>query len=395
MQSKLKIWGTILCLIGLNAIASAQTKSLPFTADSLASGNYKDVLKSFFQLSFDKLTSQDKDLQFTSNPFAVMARMDTTLLVDTNYIKFQRLRNLNFSFGLKLDSSYHFNGFSSGIKYALVNKRDETVSRAFLSSLADANKEFDTLNLKLAAMLSSPAIGATERNLYISQVNDFQAGRKNFGDLDNGLQEIIKNIANTNASLKNFSRLLAGNNQVNIGDLKSKSYTNLREEFQKKALWTVGVIDTTYSNQFFFSNIVLNTEFVKGFGKATPGLNSELNLKAAVNFVDDTLLQGRDLKRSIFTFDPSINLVFRNKKSLQSVFEFNIGGSYRYSFNQLYAGEERNTLLFKGVLRFRVYDDLWIPIQFNYDPDNGNILGFINARLNFTALSKVVNAISK
>jgi hypothetical protein len=49
------------------------------TADSLASGNYKDVLTSFFQLSFDKLTGKDKELKFSSNPYAVMMKLITII----------------------------------------------------------------------------------------------------------------------------------------------------------------------------------------------------------------------------------------------------------------------------------------------------------------------------
>src|ERR1700758_3976836 len=61
------------------------------TADSLASGNTKDVLTSFFQLAFNKLTGPNKELDFTSNPFALMLKSDTTLAVDTNYVKYRAL----------------------------------------------------------------------------------------------------------------------------------------------------------------------------------------------------------------------------------------------------------------------------------------------------------------
>src|SRR6202008_343289 len=121
----------ILILI-VSKIAIAQEVPHPaLTADSLASGNYKDVLKSFFQLSFEKFTGPDKELKFTSTPFAVMAKLDSTLLVDEKYLKYRTLRNINFSFAAKIDSVFKFNGYSSEIKYAIINKRDETVSKAF------------------------------------------------------------------------------------------------------------------------------------------------------------------------------------------------------------------------------------------------------------------------
>ncbi len=78
------------------------------TADSLASGNWKDVLTSFFQLSFDKLTSNKKELNFQSNPFAILLKSHPEAAIDTNFVKYKTLRKINFGFGLQLDSSYRF-----------------------------------------------------------------------------------------------------------------------------------------------------------------------------------------------------------------------------------------------------------------------------------------------
>jgi hypothetical protein len=131
-----KITGAVVALlfcVSTQVIAQKITTPNPvLTADSLATGNYKDVLNSFFQLAFDRLTSPDKSIRFTGTPFAVMAKLDTTLLVDTSYTKYRTLRNLNYTFAVRLDTAYKFNGFSSGIKYAIINKRDETVSKAFV-----------------------------------------------------------------------------------------------------------------------------------------------------------------------------------------------------------------------------------------------------------------------
>ncbi len=391
MKSILK-FASVLILLGAVASKGVAQKiaTLPLTADSLATGNSKDVLKSFFQLAFDKLTGQNKELQFSSNPFAVMAKMDTTLLIDTNYIKYTHLRNLNFSFGAKLDSSYHFNGFSSGIKYALINQRDETVSREFVTAAYEANGEFNKLTFALAGFVSTLKPDDPRFALYSKQSADFLSGKINFSQVDKTFQEIIKARAK-DAGLQYFLTLVKNDANVNIGSIKQKSYQSLREEFQKGLLWTVGLSDTTYKNQFLFSNILVNTEVVKGFGQATPGLNTELNILAAINFLDDTLAQGRDLKRSIFTFAPGLNFVFRTKNTLKSFFELKFSGSYRHSFHQLYTGEERDQLAFTGALRVRIFNDVWIPLVFNYDPESGHVFGFLNVRANFTGLASIVS----
>ncbi|HEY1202281.1 MAG TPA: hypothetical protein VGE79_14925, partial [Niastella sp.] len=131
--------GLLICLC-VQVKAQQKSPNPVFTADSLATGNYKDVLNSFFQFAFEKMTSPNKELKFTGTPFAVMAKLDTTLLVDTLYTKYRALRNLNYMVSLRLDTSFRFNGFSSGIKYAIINKRDETVSRAFLNTVRNHSR---------------------------------------------------------------------------------------------------------------------------------------------------------------------------------------------------------------------------------------------------------------
>ena len=98
----------------------------------------------------------------------------------------------------------------------------------------------------------------------------------------------------------------------------------------------------------------------------------------------------RDLKRCIFNFEPGFNWVFRNKSNDQSFFEFKFAGSYRHNFIYLYNEEKRDNLTFNGTLRIRVIDDLWIPLEIKYDPANGNVFGFLSAKLNFTGLGKLL-----
>src|SRR5687767_764578 len=144
----------LLLCITTRLVAQSGPKPNPIlTADSLATGNYKDVLNSFFQLAFDRLASPDKAIKFTGTPFAVMAKLDTALLVDTMYTRYRTLRNINYTFALKLDTSLKFNGFSSGIKYAIINKRDETVSKAFRNTVinnAAVNQLFGLNNVLIA-----------------------------------------------------------------------------------------------------------------------------------------------------------------------------------------------------------------------------------------------------
>jgi hypothetical protein len=389
---KIIIFLIFMCVLSIKLSAQKAPDSNPaLTADSLATGNYKDVLNSFFQLAFDKLTGNDKELKFTSTPFAIMAKMDSSLLIDTIYKKYSTLRNINFSFGLKLDSSYKFNGFSSGVKYALINERDETVKKAFTDLVINNSsvQELYALNNLMGASLSQLAADTTKAQKLIKDYHSFLKGERNYNDLDQELQDSLLSVARRNLSTQKIADTLAANKNFNINQAAADIYTKLKSEFNNNALWTIGLSDTTYKDQFFFSNIVITSEFLKGITPYKNKNDVELNLKAALQFVDDSLNQKRDLKRSIFSFEPGINIVFKTKVQKKSYLEFKLSGSYYHNFGSLYADEERDRLTLNSTFRIRIIDDIWIPLELKYDPKNGNFFGFLNVRANFKALGSV------
>lgn len=354
------------------------------TADSLSSGNYKDVFKSFFQLAFDRFTGNDKNIQFTSNPFAIMARGNPKLLVDTSYKRYKALRNLNFSFSAKLDSNYKFNGFSSGITYAIINRRDETVSDFFVNGFRRINRRHEILQQQLAGLV------ATTENMelkikYNQQIFDFFKGKTGANSLDAPLKERLKMVADS-LGIGYLSKSLADGKDVNVGEVMKATFDSVRTDFQNRLLVTVGVMDTTYKDQFMFSNILLFANLVKGVGKRRDKVCAlELNMKASYQFVDDTLNAGRDLKRNAFRFEPGLNLVIKEKKTQYPWAEFKLSGEYVH-VNNPYAGEERDLTTINGVLRIRIYQDIWVPLEIKYDPKSGNFLGFLNVRANFKGL---------
>lgn len=315
-----------------------------------------------------------------------MAKLDTALLVDTLYTKYRTLRNINYTFSLRLDTSFKFNGFSSGIKYAIINKRDETVSRVFLNMVrnnAKAKQLFALNDLILAKISAMPNPGNA-----MLEYTDFRRGEKNFNALSQPLRDTILAIAAGSDATRELGETLQRNSDFNLAETADSIYNDLRTNFNKNLLWTVGVTDTTYQNQFVFSNIVIHTELIKGLNKFTEAKNDlELNIRSQLQLADDTLQGKRDLKRAIFSFEPGINVALKTRHTKKSWLEFKFSGGYYYNFSQLYANEERNRLFFNGTLRVRILNDIWVPFEIKYDPKNGNLFGFINVRANFRALA--------
>lgn len=358
------------------------------TADSLVSGNFKDVLTSFYQLAFNNLTGPKKELNFNSNPYALLLKSNPRLALDDNYRRYRHLRNLNFGIGIKMDSTYHFNGFSSGIKYNIINHRDPTMSKLLFQNLRtdSLGREADTLEVLLVAYINEIE-DHVARDAFRDAMHAFFNGNVSFKGLDPSFRSEVQNLATT-YHMVHILNLVNADPSSNLKSKEHHIFDSLKNLIKSEPLFTIGFSDTSYKDQFIFSNLLFSTEFLKGVAAQKAGSNLEIDLKASINFVDDTLSKGRDLKRSVFCFEPGINWVIRNQSNDQSYLEFKFSGSYNHNFAALYAKEKRDSITLNATLRIRLIGDIWLPLEIKYDPRRGNVFGFINVRVNFTGLRK-------
>jgi hypothetical protein len=402
MQKRIILAISLLLLFSVKSIAQKNPIPNPIiTADSLATGNFKDVLNSFFQLTFDKLTGKDKEVKFSLNPFAVMAKLDTTLLVDTVYKRYRTLRNLNFTVAAALDTAYKFNGFSSGVKFAVINRRDETVSDIFVKTVLnnDSVNQLFKLNNMGAMLISKYRLNPQKGMDFALDWEKFTDGKISFNELNGEMRDSVLAIVDSltkagDDTARIVGKLLADYPDFNIYKRANKLYEEMKENFNKNLLWTIGLSDTTYKDEFMFSNLVFTSELLLGINKYKKGRNDlELNIRTDFQIVDDTLLADRDLKRMVFGFEPGINLVLKTKTTEKSFLEFKLSGSYYHTFSDLYPGEVRNRLTLNSTLRIRILNDIWVPIEIKYDPENGNFLGFLNVRANFKALGDAAKSL--
>lgn len=383
-----------ICITGLLVLQADRlhaqgAKKIPLlTADSLASGNYKDVLTSFFQLAFDKLTGSQKELRFNSNPYAIMLRGNPELAVDTSYTRLKGWRNLNFGFGLKLDTNYHFNGFSSGVSYALINKRDYSVYHEFINAVLASNGEYAILQTQISIATHSFQNNTAFQDKFRDETHKMLSNSGlTYDKLSPDVRQIVDSIITSN-HLKGIASALKNNSKLNVYNLAFKNYDSVKKYFQNRLLWTVSVNDTTYKDQFMFSNVLLSTRVLKGIVNPNRRSNLEIDFSASLNFLDDTARKGRDLKRNVLRVEPGLNWVLKEKANQQSLVEFKISGEYRHISGTLYKNESRNQFTFNGSFRIRIIQDIWIPLDFKYDPKKGNVFGFLSVKANFNGLKK-------
>jgi hypothetical protein len=250
-------------------------------------------------------------------------------------------------------------------------------------------KQIFALNLLMSANISNiGAPGSAEQLAAKQGYDEFIKGKKNFGDLTRATKDTILAVLNRNDSTKRLYDYLKGNDKFNMKKTADSIYKDFKDNFNRNLLWTAGVTDTTYKDQFVFSNVVFSTDLVKGFNKFSKTRNElELNIHSQLQLVDDTLKVGRDLKRAVFNFEPGVNLAFKTKFSKKSYLEIKFSGAWYHNFSSVYVNEERDQVIANATVRLRVFNDIWIPIEIKYDPKNGNLFGFVNVRANFKALA--------
>jgi len=372
---------------------SSATKEL-FTADSIKSGNAKDILTSFFQLGLNNLTGPNKEFNFSSNPFAIMLRRNPQLNIDKFYKRNKPLRKLNFDFGVRLDSLFNFNGFTSGVKYSLVDETDASTSRFIFERLKsdELRQERDTLLVELDKYFKDKVIPSgtpNEKKVFAENINKVLQDVP-FSKLDPDFQKIVLGLT-ANKGLDKIETVFVTKGDSSLQQMDIEKFKALKNLIKNKLLWTIGLKDSTYKDKFQFANIALVSELSKGIFDPEPGDNNlEINIKALLDFSNDTLKKSRNLNRNIFSIESGINWVIRDKTTDRSFFEVKFSGCYYHNFANLYENEKKDSLTINGTARFRVYNDIWIPLEIKYDPKNGNIFGFIDVKANFTGLSKLL-----
>jgi hypothetical protein len=98
---------------------------------------------------------------------------------------------------------------------------------------------------------------------------------------------------------------------------------------------------------------------------------------------DSSSLSSKDLDRQILAFSGGLNWIIAKNRRSESIVELKGAITYNNIFKGVYAGENTNKLIAEGTFRVRVTNDLWIPFDIKYDPEEGNLFGFISVRSNF------------
>ena len=353
---------------------SDQSKDLIRTANDLKSGNWMDILTSFFQVAATDIAGKDHAISFKSTLFALKVKADSSLLIDKNYIKQKFARNFQFNFSLKLDTSYRFNGFNGGFTWAILNKRDNSVIQFMDQHAVEFDLALDnSLNGFYLSLLDADKKSMTKENL----------------DLYTKTGKVIREMLND--TIFSISRLpkefqkFASKKLDSLFALQEKAFNQHLAEVAKQPLVTLSG-NASFDKDKKLDGGDLGFVWLQDWSIkklfASDGLRAESDIRGSAT-LKDTTITNTDVKRSIFDVSGGFNFIWM--KNNRSIVEFKPYVEYKNILHGQIPNESKDDFYFNGDLRIRINDDFWIPLTIKYDVNKKNLFGFINVSINMNA----------
>ena len=384
-----------LLIIGLSVPSYGQVDSTTTvenrirTANDLKSGNLQDVFTNFFQIAAEDLTGKGRSFDFKSTLFALRVKTDPTLTVDTNYVKHNFDRNLQFNISVKLDQKFKFNGFSGGFTWAIINDRDSTILSFADPKYNTLIRNWDTLKEHVAA----------ERAAYGQSVHsneNLNVGSNEASRIFDTVKMAIKAVLSSGNidTIKSYSKNVQDSLDKHVPSIK-RYYTAYINEYNKalaecrlKPLFTVSLNGGVDSNGRVSNG---NFEAVYLQGTSKNGKGPEIDVRLRANIVDTFI--STQVYRSTIGFTGGFNLpLIRNKKTTASILEFKPYFEYYRILHGIVPGEKGDMFLANATLRLRITEQLWIPLTIKYDIQNANVFGVFNVALNLDAFKSFIKS---
>ena len=336
-------------------------------ANKQKTGNWQDVFTNFFQVAVKDLTGDTKSFDFKSTLFALRTRLDPSLNVDTNYVKYAFDRNFQFNTSLKLDSQYKFKAFSLGFSLCIINKRDSTI-------LSFIGKEEDLL-FKYYANDISDALNAYRQTAPKEKYNEAQIAVQTM--LAKG-KIILNNLP------EEFRTLCSKKIEENFNSVSSALMEAIKDA-RTKPLLTLTTNAGFKKGKGLFNGGETELAYLQGLtkNKRPVELDFRLNFKAI-----DTVVNNKRYRTEI-GFVGGFNWgIITSTKNYNPILEIKPHIEYKRITRGLLQNEKENTFTANATARIRVLKGLWIPLTLKYDLKNKHFLGFLNVSFNWDAFKK-------
>lgn len=332
------------------------------------------------------LTANGSDFTVRSTLYGLRKMFDSSVAIDTNYARQTFNRNFEIGAGFSLTDAAQINGVNAAVTYAIVNRRDISLQdevnlgNSLLAQKQAINNRVAALTTELSAIATQVENAVRSGRIAATDAATINQALLQFGstqDLETLLQTLSRyDIVAPSGLLQLYMEERAG---------IEKMVQDLERKISSRSLWTIGAT-TNYQNKQWDS-VQLKTEYLKGLGwTADANKPWDLYAGAFLNWQQDTLNK-QALQRSGFTAKLGLNKVLALKKDGSSFIEILGAAEYNNLLKGRYPGEERSRLMAAFTVTVRISNSLFLPFNISYDPNQGNVLGFLNVKWDFLRTS--------
>lgn len=343
------------------------------------SGNYKDILASFYQLATTNLTGDEKSIEFNSTLFALKAKANPELMQDVNFVKERFSRNFQFNFKVNLDDNLSYTGFSGGFSYAIINERDRQLAVLTSTLYGENYNNFMTVIEEIQSELLTNLTA-------VNRQQEIELIEKATEDIINGLSyEDTATNKYYSAISNRFKEKVQTNSAFEAKEVKDfvTAFKQLKSDeynaIDAKPLWTVAA-EGTADGDGKFNQASIGTVFLKGNKAAS----NEIDIRALLKYADTVAVN--PMQRLDLTSTAGVNFKLARGKQNVSFFELKAAMEYKAVFKNRLEDEKQHQFFGNAEIRVRIAEDLWFPIMIKYDIENSNFLGFLNVSYNFENL---------
>ncbi|MBN8642792.1 MAG: hypothetical protein J0L86_13355 [Flavobacteriales bacterium] len=379
-----KIALLLLLTLSLNSLAQATlTKDQVLHEfqknENSKSGNYKDILASFYQLATTNLTGDEKSIEFNSTLFALKAKANPELMQDVNFVKERFSRNFQFNFKVNLDDNLSYTGFSGGFSYAIINERDKQLAVLTSTLYGENYTNFMTVIEEIQSELLTNLTS-------VNRQQEMDLIEKATEDIINGISYEDTATNNYYSAISNrFKEKVQANSAFEAKEVKDfvtafkQLKSNEYNAIDAKPLWTVAA-DGTADAEGRFNQASFGTVFLKGNKAAS----NEIDIRALLKYADTVAVT--PMQRLDLTSTAGVNFKLARGKQNVSFFELKAAMEYKAVFKNRMEDEKQHQFFGNAEIRVRIAEDLWFPVIIKYDIENSNFLGFLNVSYNFENL---------
>ncbi len=373
---------------------STEAKLAIKETESTKSGNFQDVIASFYQLAIKNISQDEKTLEFNTTLFSLFKNYDKDILKTRSRKGIDFYQNFQIGGKVNLNSQYNIEGYGASITYSPINDRNKNfvdLTGTYYHTLIDqfenlVNQSIKNITPGLSAGLAGQQLVSLSNDL--NQLgsailsNDMSSAATMpyytvfIADLDarvaaDGIKDLNGSRIAIGMKISDGAGIIAraATASAYIANEKKLYYASL----ENKPLLTLSA-DGGFNTDGKFGRGNLGSVFLVGNSVG------ELDARAKFSYID-TLSTG--LIRTNINAKLGYNFKVLKHKDGASYFEIKAYAEYNKILRNALPDEDDETFLANAEIRIRLMEDLWLPITIKYDVENANVLGFLNITYNF------------